>query len=80
MVIVDHSLTKGVILYPCTKTINMLGTANALLDTVYKQFGLPDSIISDRGPQFAAMVFTELGKLLGITLKKSTAYHPQTDG
>jgi len=50
---------------------------------VYKQFGLPDSIIldiPDRGPQFATKVFTELGRLLGITLKKSTAYHPQTDG
>ena len=74
MVIVDHGLTKGVILHACAKTID------ALLDTVYKQFGLPNSIISDRGPQFVAMVFTELGKLLGIMLKKSTAYHPQTDG
>ena len=36
MVIVDHSLTKGVILYPCAKTIDALGTADALLDTVYK--------------------------------------------
>ena len=80
MVIVDQGLTKRVILYPCTKTIDALGTANALLDTVYKQFGLSESIISDRGPQFAAKVFTKLGQLLGITLKKSTAYHPQTDG
>ena len=45
MVIVDHSLTKGVILCPCTKTIDALRTENALLDTVYKRFGLLDSII-----------------------------------
>ena len=43
-------------------------------------FGLPDKIISDRGPQFASKVFIELLKLLGIKSALSTAYHPQTDG
>ena len=41
---------------------------------------MPDEFISDRGPQFAAHAFRELLKLLGITGKLSTAYHPQTDG
>ena len=50
LVIVDHGLTKGVILYPCTKTIDALEIAYAVLDTVYKRFRLPDSIILDRGP------------------------------
>jgi len=39
-----------------------------------------DSIISDRGPQFAAELTKELNKLLGIQTKLSTAFHPQTDG
>ena len=80
MVVVDHGLTKGVILIPCTKTIDALGTADAYLDHVYKRFGLPDTIISDRGPQFASQVFRNIGKTLGIDLRMSTAYHPQTDG
>ena len=54
--------------------------AQLLLDNLYKRFGLPDRILSDRGPQFAAHSFRELLKLLNITSSLSTAYHPQTDG
>lgn len=49
-------------------------------EQVYRRFGLPKSIISDRGPQFASRVFQGLCSKLGITSKLSTAYHPQTDG
>jgi len=41
---------------------------------------LPESIISDRGVQFAAGMIRELNNLLGIQTKLSTAYHSQTDG
>jgi transposase InsO family protein len=50
------------------------------LDNLYKQFGLPDKMLSDQGPQFAAKAFHELLKLLGIKSNLTTAYHPQTDG
>jgi len=46
---------------------------------LYKQFGLPDKIISDRGPQFTSNSFKELLKILNIKSALSTAYHPQTD-
>lgn len=80
LVVVDHDLTKGVIFSPCRKTIDALGTAELLHADVYKWFGLPDRIISDRGPQFAAKVFQELCKKTGIKSTMSTAFHPQTDG
>ena len=57
MVMVDHGLMKGVILSPCNKTITAEGTAELLLNNVYKRFGLPDKAISDRGPQFASKAF-----------------------
>jgi len=47
---------------------------------VWKLHGLPESIISDRGVQFAAGMMKELNNLLGFQTKLSTAYHPQTDG
>ena len=50
MVVVDHGLTKGVVLTPCSKTLTHEGAGNILLNHVYKRFGLPDSIISDRDP------------------------------
>ena len=80
LVVVDQGLTKGVILTPCRKTITTEETGRLLLENLYKRFGLPDKIISDRGPQFASKSFVELLKLLGITSALSTAYHPQTDG
>ena len=64
---------------PCNKTIASKGTAKLLLENLYKQFGLPDKIISDRGPQFALKAFRELMKQLGINSALSTAYHPQMD-
>ena len=47
---------------------------------MWKLHGLPESVISDRGPQFAAGLTRELNKILGIETKLSTAYHPETDG
>ena len=41
---------------------------------------LPESIISDRGVQFAAGMMKELNNLLGIQTKLSTVYYPQIDG
>ena len=80
LVVVDQGLSKGVIIIPCNKTITAEETGKLLLENLYKRFGLPDKIISDRGPQFASKAFIELLKLLGIKSALSTAYHPQTDG
>jgi hypothetical protein len=79
LMVVDHRLMKGIVLIPCTKTFGTLETTNALLRNIYRRFGLLDVIISNRGPQFGSHTFREMGKLLGINLCMSTAYHPQTD-
>jgi hypothetical protein len=51
LVVVDRGLLKGVILCPCAKTITWEGTATLLRDNLFKRFGLPDEIISDRDLQ-----------------------------
>jgi len=56
------------------------GLARLFRDNVWKLHRLPESVISDRGPQFAAGLMKELNKMLGIETKLSMAYHPQTDG
>jgi len=53
--------------------------ARLFRDNVWKLHGLPESVISDRGPQFAAGMTKELNKMLGIETKLSMAYHPETD-
>jgi len=45
-----------------------------------KLHGLSESIISDRGPQFAMGLMRELNEMLGIKSKLSMAFHPQMDG
>jgi len=55
------------------------GLAKLFRDNVWKLYGLPESVISDRGPQFVAGLTRELNKMLEIETKLSIAYHPQTD-
>ena len=80
LVVVDHGLSKGVIVTPCNKTIDARGVAELFFKHVFLHFGLHDALISDRGPQFASAFATELARILGYDLKLSTAYHPQMDG
>ena len=80
LVMVNHGLTKGVILCPTKKSIDASGVASVFFSTIFKRFGLYAKIISDRGPQFASAFAKELGKLLSYELALSTAYHPQTNG
>ena len=49
-------------------------------DNVWKLHRLLKSVVSDRGPQFAAELTKELNRMLGIKTKLSTAFHPQMDG
>jgi transposase InsO family protein len=80
LVVVDRGNTKGAILIPMAKTLTQEGAGQLLLDNLYKRFGLPDKLLSDQGPQFAAKAFHKLLKLLGIKSNLTMAYYPQTDG
>ena len=80
LVVVDHGLIKGVIIILCSKTVNAMGIAKLFFSHIFKRFGLHDSLISDRGPQFTSAFARELARLLQYDIKPSTAYHPQTDG
>jgi Integrase zinc binding domain/Integrase core domain len=80
LVVVDRKNTKGAILIPTPKPFTQEGAGQLLLDNLYKQFGLPNEMLTDRGPQFSAKAFRKLLKLLGIKSNLTTAYHPQTDG
>ena len=79
-VVVDHDVSKAAVLSACNKHVTAVEAARLLWKDVFSHFGLPDRIISDRGPQFLAKVFKELHNALGIKTSMSTAYHPQTDG
>ena len=56
------------------------GLARLFWDNVWKLHRLPESVVSDRGLQFAVELTKKLNRILGIQTKLSTAFHPQTDG
>ena len=80
LVMVNHGLMKGLILIPCSKTIDAAWVAKPFLHHGFKWFRLHDSLISNRGPQFVSAFVTELAQLLHYKVKLSTTYHPQTNG
>ena len=49
-------------------------------DKWYCENSLPTDIVSDRDKLFISKFWKALHKLMGVKLKLSTAYHPQTDG
>ena len=56
------------------------GLVRLFRDNVWRLYSLPESVVLDRGPQFAAELTKELNRMLGIQTKLLTAFHPQTDG
>jgi hypothetical protein len=78
-VIVDR-LTKTAHLIPVHTTYNAKKYAKIYLDQIVRLHGIPKTIISDRGAQFAARFWEQLQDALGTKLIRSSAYHPQTDG
>ena len=53
------------------------GLARLYRDNIWKLHGLPESIVSDREPQFAAGLTKKLNRMLGIKTKLLTVFHCQ---
>ena len=79
LVVVDHGLSKGVIICPTKKTVTANRITAIIFHKLYACFGLFNKVISDHGPQFTTNFTKELSHILGYEISLSTAYHPQTD-
>ncbi|KAI2652463.1 Transposon Tf2-8 polyprotein [Labeo rohita] len=55
-------------------------TALALFHNVFRIYGLPEDIVSDRGTQFTSQVWKEFCKQLDINVSLTSGYHPQANG
>jgi transposase InsO family protein len=73
-------LSKQAVSVPCNKEATAEDMARMFISRIYYYFGPPDSIISDRGPQFISRFWKEFCRILGVELRLSTTNHPQTDG
>ena len=65
--------------FPISDTTTQ-GIAKTLICGWIARFGIPTIIISDGGPQFISQLWAEIARLLGVQIRQTTAYHPQSNG
>jgi hypothetical protein len=80
LTIMDHNCSRAAVFLPCTTTITGPGIAQLYMDHIYKWFGLPTKVISNRDPRFTSHFGKSLAQQLKINQNLSLAFHPQTDG
>ncbi len=80
ILVVCNRLSKMMHFITTIEEISAEELARLFRDNVWKLHGLPESIVSDKGPQFVVELTKELNKMLGIKTKLSTVFHPQIDG
>ena len=78
-VVVDR-LTKRAHFIPTHTSVTAPEVATLFLNTIFKDHGIPRTIISDRDARFTSHFWKALFQELGTKLAMSTAFHPQTDG
>jgi len=76
VLVVCDRLSKMMHFVAMTEETSAEGLARLFRDNVWKLHGLPESVVSDKGPQFAVELTKELNRMLGIKTKLSTAFHP----
>ena len=54
--------------------------AHLLVDRVFSVFGIPQQLLSDRGPEFEGSLIRELCAAMDIDKLRTTAYKPSTNG
>ena len=80
ILVVCDKLSKITYFVATTEGMSAEELARLFRDNMWKLHRLPESIMSDRGLQFAVEMTKELNKILEIKTKLSMSYHLQTDG
>ncbi|KAI2667413.1 Transposon Tf2-6 polyprotein [Labeo rohita] len=79
LTVVDR-FSKGCRLIPLSKLPTAMETAEVLCNWVFRFYGLPEDIVSNRGPQFSSRLWSSFFHLLGVNVSLTSGYHPQANG
>jgi len=80
ILVVCNRLFKMTYFVVTTEGMSVEGLVRLFRDNMWKLHGLPEIVVSDRGPQFMAELIKELNRMLGIEMRLSIAFHPQMNG
>jgi len=72
------SFSKWVEAFPM-KSSTAQETANVLIKEIFSRYGPPESIHTDRGPQFCSELFHAVGKAYGVKITHTPAYNPKSN-
>ena len=64
-----YRLSKMVHLVPTVEALSATGFARLFRDWIIRLHGMPDSVLSDRGPQFNNLFWEQVNKLTGMRRK-----------
>src|SRR5450759_4530417 len=79
LTIVDR-FSKMAYFVPTSKTVSATEVAMVVFDHVYRMWGLPTHILSDRDSRFTRNFWRALFRLSGTDLTRGPAYHHETGG
>jgi hypothetical protein len=79
LVVVDK-LTRYATYIPCSTRSTAQEVFALLRAHVFAHHGMPSQIISDRDPRFTSRFWEGIWAHMQTELKRSTSFHPQTDG
>uniref|UniRef100_A0A9J8AV28 Integrase catalytic domain-containing protein n=1 Tax=Cyprinus carpio carpio TaxID=630221 RepID=A0A9J8AV28_CYPCA len=79
LTIIDR-FSKDCHLVPLPKLPTAFEMAEALLQSEFRFYGLPEDIVSDRDPQFTSRVWRTICQQLNINVSLTSGYHPESNG
>ncbi len=77
--VIDH-FSKACRLIPLSKLPTAFETAESLCNFVFRFYGLPEDIVSNRGPQFTSRVRSAFFPKNNINISLTSGYHMQSNG
>ncbi|XP_063775646.1 uncharacterized protein K02A2.6-like [Pseudophryne corroboree] len=78
LMIIDHY--SKFIVTVLVRDITAKTTAEIFLKSFVRPYGYPERVLTDQGPAFESLLFTELCKIYGCRKLRTTPYHPQSNG
>lgn len=70
-------VSKSIKLIPLPKLPSAFQMAKLLFQHVFLRFGIPEDVVSDRGPWFMSCVWLGFMEKFGVSMSLTLGYHPQ---